>query len=210
MSLLCGIPSVTLVGDKADWESIRRRLDKLPHFGKQAEQFSRQLVPILDFFTRTFETPDDAEVVDFWSRIADVRRGGSGPSYLSGWLTALCFWNEDGKQMYDNNSQASGCQVNGTGYDKLNMDAIPVGYVSVPVTVNDNGCKIKTRMVAGSVGIAASSSGDKLDTSRTHARGYHFLGGQMQPATVEPEVGDATGQDTLQPVSGWWMYEVTK
>ncbi|KAI3331481.1 hypothetical protein HD806DRAFT_477464 [Xylariaceae sp. AK1471] len=193
MSLYCGIPSVTLLGERADWVAIRQRLDKLPHFGKETEQFSRLLTPVLDFFVRTFEKADDPEVVEFWSKIAHSEGNGSGPPYLSGWVTAFCFWDGGGKSMYSD--RATGCEINGTQYHKLDMDDIPVGYVSVPVTVDDNGHEIKTRMVAGSVGIAASSSGDKLDTSWTHA-------------PVKTEVGDMTGLDSLQPVSGWWMYEV--
>ncbi|KAI0418381.1 hypothetical protein F5X98DRAFT_117163 [Xylaria grammica] len=208
MSLLCGIPSVTLLGEKADWAAIRRRLEKLPHFGQEAKQFSHLLTPVLDFLVRTFEKADDPEVVEFWSKIAHAENNGSGPTYLSGWLTAFCFWDGDGKSMYSD--RASGCEINGTKYHKLDMDDIPVGYVSVPVTVDDNGHEIKTRMVAGSVGIATSSSGDKLDTSWTHADWYNPPFGKPQYKPVEPEVGDMMGLDSLQPVSGWWMYEVTE
>jgi hypothetical protein len=207
MMLMCGIPSVTLLGEKGDWVDIRQRLDKLPQFGKEAESFSRLLVPVLDFFVRTFERCDDPEVVEFWSKIADSENNGSGPTYLSGWITAFCFWDGDGKPMHS--GPAAGCEINGTQYHKLDMDDIPVGFVSVPVTLDDNGQLIKTRMVAGSVGIAASSSGDKLDTSWTQARWYNPQFGEPQYTPVKPEVSDTAGLDSLQPVSGWWMYEVT-
>ncbi|GAP91508.1 putative duf4419 domain-containing protein [Rosellinia necatrix] len=207
MSLLCGIPSVTLLGEKGDWVDIRQRLARLPQFGKEAETFSRLLVPVLDFFVRTFDGGDDPEVVEFWSKIADSKNNGSGPTYLSGWITAFCFWDAGGKSMYS--SPATGCEMNGTQYHKLDTDDIPDGYVSVPVTLDDNGQIIKTRMVAGSVGIAASSSGDKLDTSWTHAGWYKPPFGERQYTPVTPEVSETAGLDSLQPVSGWWMYEVT-
>jgi len=79
--------------------------------------------------------------------------------------------------------------------------------VSVPVTVNDNGHEIKTRMVAGSVGIAVWSSGDKLDMSQTHAY-WKREGFRREYVPIKLEVGVMTGLDSLQPVSGWWMYEV--
>jgi hypothetical protein len=212
MMLLCGIPSVTLLGERADWVAIRQRLDKLPHFGKETEHFARLLTPVLDFFVRTFEKADDPKVVEFWSKIAHSQNNGSGPRYLSGWLTAFCFWDGDGKLLYSDS--ATGCKIDGTKYHKLDMNDIPSGYVSVPVTVDDNGHEIKTRMVAGSVGITVSSSGGKLDTSTTHesqtqARGHKPQFGKSQLRGVKPEVGDMTGLDSLQPVSGWWIYEVT-
>ncbi|KAI1197244.1 hypothetical protein F5X97DRAFT_183228 [Nemania serpens] len=207
-TLLCGIPSVTLLGEKADWAAIRQRLDKLPNFGQEARQFSHLLVPVLDFFVRTFEEADGPEVVDFWSKIAHAENNGSGPTYLSGWLTAFCFWDGDGKSMYS--AGGGGCEINGAKYHRLDMDEVPVGYVSVPVTVDDNGREIKTRMVAGSVGIAALSSGDKLDTSWTHAGWYKPPFGKPKYTPVKPEVGAMTGLDSLQPVSGWWMYEIAE
>ncbi|KAK5628850.1 hypothetical protein RRF57_004565 [Xylaria bambusicola] len=206
MMLLCGISSVTLMGDKGDWVEIRRRLDKLPQFGKEAESFYRLLVPVLGFFIRTFGEGDDPDVVDFWSKIADAENNGSGPSYISGWITAFCFWDGEGKPMHG--GPATGCEINGTRYHKLDTEDIPVGYVSVPVTVDDNGQAIKTRMVAGSVGIAASSSGEKLDTSWTHAGWDKRPFGEPQYSPVKPEISDKTGLDSLQPISGWWMYEL--
>ncbi|KAI0395130.1 hypothetical protein F5Y17DRAFT_425324 [Xylariaceae sp. FL0594] len=188
ITLMCGIPSVTLLSEKADWVAIRKRLDKLLDFGQEAQQFSHLLTPVLDFFVRTFEDPGSPEVEQFWSKIAHKESNGSGPVYLSGWLTAFCFWDAKGRVM--DGERAGGCEINGVQYRKLDTNDIPVGYVSVPVTVDDNGHEIKTRMVAGSVGIAASSSGDQLDTHDTYA-----------PAM--PEAGKLSDLDSLQPVSGW-------
>ena len=53
----------------------------------------------------------------------------------------------------------------------------------MPVTLRDNSVETLTMMVAGSVGVKISSSGAPL-------HGKH-----------------ETGLDTVQPVSGWWMYE---
>ncbi|KAI0203596.1 hypothetical protein F4808DRAFT_25027 [Astrocystis sublimbata] len=215
MMLLCGIPSVTLLGDKADWASIRQRLDKLPHFGSEAKQFGHLLVPVLDFLVRTFAEPEAAEVVEFWSKMAHEENNGSGPTFLSGWLTAFCFWDADGKSMYNSDrdhttAEGGGCEIDGAKYGKMDMENIPAGYTSVPVTVDDNGHEIKTRMVAGSVGIAVSTSGDRLDTSWTHAGWYEPPFGKATYTPVKPEVGEETGPDSLQPVAGWWMYEVAE
>lgn len=34
MELCCGIPSVTLEGEKSDWENLLLRIDKLKEFGR--------------------------------------------------------------------------------------------------------------------------------------------------------------------------------
>jgi hypothetical protein len=208
MSLICGIPSVTLLGDKADWINIRHRLDKLPQFGKEPEKFATLLCPVLDYFIRTFEDAQDPEVVEFWTKIADRHGNSSGPNYLSGWITAFCFWDSEGKLLY--HESKDGCDLDGTLYYRVDTNDIPGAYVSVPVSVDDNGREIKTKMVAGLVGMAASSSGEKLDTSNSHKGWQKTKGPFADPEFVEvaPIVGDVTGLDTLQPVAGWWMYEL--
>lgn len=198
IGFLCGIPSVTLLGEKEDWKQIRARIDKLSQYGKEPTEFARLLTPVLDGFIRTFESPDDAGVVDFWSKIAQRQSGGSGPSYFSGWMTAFCFWDVEGKSLKANED---GCKLDGVVFHRVDTDDIPAGYVSVPVKVNDNGHEFKTKMLAGSVGIAAKSSGQKLDTSSDHRRS-----GDDEEITTE--VGGDTGLDTLQPLTGWWIYEL--
>lgn len=199
MSIYCGIPSVTLLGEKADWIDIRRRLDKLPQFGKEPEQLYDLLCTILDYFIRSFESADHPEVAEFWSKIAHHEINGSGPSYFSGWITAFCFWDAKGNCFHRKlrnesgiyNDSERGCDLGGTVFHRIDMEDIPDGYVSVPVLVDDNGHEVNTMMVAGLVGIAASSSGKQLD-----------------PGNATPVEGKVTGLDSLQPVAGWWMYEL--
>ncbi|PMD19673.1 hypothetical protein NA56DRAFT_750369 [Hyaloscypha hepaticicola] len=56
--------------------------------------------------------------------------------------------------------------------------------ICIPVDLDDNGLITNAAMVAGSIGMQISSSGTEL----------HSGNGEM-------------GVDTLQPMSGWWMYE---
>jgi hypothetical protein len=99
MAALCGLPSVTLLGEKHDYESILQRLDKLEEFGVEPAAFARLLRPILMQFVLAFDvatkggTPDG----DFWGNICHVHDGGCGTDYLAGWLTAFCVWDKDGK-----------------------------------------------------------------------------------------------------------------
>jgi hypothetical protein len=216
MSICCGIPSVTLLGEKADWVEICRRIDKLASFGKETEQFSLLLAPILDYFIRTFDNAEDAKVVDFWTKIAHQYSNSSGPSYLSGWITAFCFWDSKGKLLFreprsdvgDDDLGQQGCNIDGTVYHRVDTSDIPEAYVSVPVTVDDNGVVFKTRMVAGLVGIKVSSSGEKLDISN---RPNVWVEDEPAGSKLKEDISDedkVTGLDSLQPAAGWWMYEL--
>lgn len=202
MELTCGIPSVTLLGDRDDWVRIRRRLDdggggggRLDSWGDETALFAARLRTVLDYFVRSFDAPEDPQVLEFWGKIAHHEDTGSGLEYLSGWITAFCHWDAEGKQIQFD-EERNVCRIDGTLYSTVYPKDVPNGFVSVPVKVDDNGTEYNTKMVAGSVGIAVSSSGEFLDESR-----YVNFGGPTK------SVGTKTGPDTLQPVSGWWMYD---
>jgi len=55
MTLCCGIPSVTLEGEKSDWESLLARIDKLSTFGAEPSTWASLLRPILSRFVGAFE-----------------------------------------------------------------------------------------------------------------------------------------------------------
>ncbi|KAI4162392.1 MAG: hypothetical protein LQ342_003958 [Letrouitia transgressa] len=198
-TLMCGLPSVTLLGTKEDWMEILKRLERLPQLGAEPEKFSQLLKPVILNFIQTFDSPDSKEVKDFWLKIAHRSSGGSGPTYLSGWITAFCFWDADGNSMYSShgkepsgpvkqeglNRHRAGCQIGQTLYHKVDDQDVPAGYTSVPVTVDDNGTVYKTKMVAGLLGIRAWSSGRMLDEN-------------IKPPAL----------DSIQAVSGWFMYEL--
>ncbi len=201
---------MTLLGVREDWVEIRQRLEMLPKLGSEPTDFYQLLKPILSHFLESFKSPEVQETKDFWQNIAH-QSGGSGPHYLCGWITAFCFWDQDGKSMYARNGGPSGkvklegfgarnpgCQLGDTLYHKVDLDNIPSGCTSVPVKVDDNGTLYETCMVAGSVGIRATSSGGLLGESRTHEP-YDY-----QPAIISGR----PGLDSLQPESGWWMYEL--
>ena len=101
--MTCGIPSVTLEGEKADWEKLYKRLDRLPELGNQPEQWTVMLRPILRRFVDAFDGNPD---VTFWEHVVDRKRRGCGTEGLSGWITAFCVWNLDGKWLAPN--QAAG------------------------------------------------------------------------------------------------------
>ena len=83
-SLDCGLPSVTLLGEKSDWEDILGRLERLNTFGEEPKLWYGLLKPILKRFVQSFDDPDLEYIRDFWQKIAKYDSGGSGPTYLSG------------------------------------------------------------------------------------------------------------------------------
>jgi len=100
-SLMCGIPRVTLAGEKKDWENVLQRLEKLKEYGVQSIAWYHLLVPVLSRFVKAFDDPNGAENIDFWQRVAHFEGGGSGPTWLSGWITAFCVFDAKGKWIGD-------------------------------------------------------------------------------------------------------------
>ncbi|KAI1734542.1 hypothetical protein F4680DRAFT_437850 [Xylaria scruposa] len=223
MKLICGIPSVTLLGDRTDWVEIRRRLEFLPRLGEEPKQFASLLSTVLDYCVRSFDEPDSPFVLSFWNKIAD-RNAGSGPYYLSGWITAFCFWSADGNCLYSPpqgpvvtrsfGATNPGCNLDGVLFHRVDTKDIPEAFVSVPVTVNDFGVRYRTRMVAGLVGIEVSSSGEFLDESSGHKDPRQLPHNIWEnygwtTASIRTQVRETTGLDSIRPFSGWWMYVVS-
>jgi hypothetical protein len=112
-----------------------------------------------------------------------------------GWITAFCYWSEEGESRAktSKSQQRTGVglyrepepqlELDGAKFHRVNIHDIPSGFVSVPVEIDDMGVLYHAMLVAGSVGLRVSSSGQML------------------------EGGKEPGLDTVQPVSGWWIYE---
>ncbi|KAJ5214312.1 hypothetical protein N7449_001481 [Penicillium cf. viridicatum] len=219
--LRCGIPSVTLLGEREDWALMVTKLAQLAHLGDEPARFAQLLRPVLNNFVASFDNPESPDTLSFWSKCADRRGGASGPTYLTGWISVFCFWGNDGKLLYPEAilpECSRGFQARNTkfGLDqalsrRIDTDKVPLGYVSVPVTVNNTGKKFDAVMLAGLIGIQATSSGAMLDGSRGHSYERelpYFVDDyyQMRPCNPVILTGE-TGLDSIQPVSGWLMYE---
>ncbi|KAN0069278.1 protein of unknown function (DUF4419) domain containing protein [Elaphomyces granulatus] len=167
----CGLPSVTLRGEVGDWEAIRERAKKLATFGKEPEKWYKLLAPVLDGFVESFMSPEKYSVKRFWQSICTEHEpGGSGTTTYSGWITAFCFWDEQGICLHDNTG----------GNVELTPSDIPMGFTKVPVILLDGGFPTFTEIVAGSVAIRAeSTSGDVLDTIQPEVGWFMYkIGGQ--------------------------------
>ncbi|KAI1016802.1 hypothetical protein LB504_007062 [Fusarium proliferatum] len=186
-TMLCGIPSVTLLGEVADYEDILNRLDKLYEMGEEPIQFAKLLRPILRNMILSFTQPSNPVIHTFWNQIAD-RHIGSGRDDLTGWITAFCYWGDTGK------AKPLGQRIDtleGLSYPFVSTNSIPSGFVTVPVEVNDNGTLHNCKMLAGSVGMQAVPGLDGDDPAVEETR---------SGVEVDEKLG-------VKPVTGWMIYK---
>lgn len=196
MNCGCGFPSVTLLGERSDWEEILRKVQILPKYGDQTSEWSRLLIPVIKNMIASFDQPNSPEVKNFWLKAcySAGQDGSGGVETLSGWITAFCFWSETGTRIHDlpdiimspmesfdnlTPIDRKRLTLNGIAYPLIWPGNIPKGIVSVPVTIQDFQARLrhKTSLIAGSVGMTGTAAG-----------------GQK-------------GLTTVQPRSGWWMLE---
>jgi Domain of unknown function (DUF4419) len=165
----CGIPKVTLEGERSDYENILQRLDALPTFGlgEEPNAWVALLRPIIIKFIAAFDGNPD---ITFWNRIAhiDDKKRSGGP-VLSGWITAFCVWDTDGQwqgpplpehcpdQKYLNIAQSF-------KYGILRYDEIPGGFCQVQLRVLDGRPNADCVILAGHMGTIVE--GRKSDTVR--------------------------------------------
>ncbi|KAG8810409.1 hypothetical protein FRC19_004560 [Serendipita sp. 401] len=189
-TLDCGIPTITLLGEKKDYLSILHRLDKFEEFGQEPILFANFLRPILKEFVNAFDYNSDKNLpnLGFWEKICH-EKGGSGPEYLSGWITAFSVWNMDGKwqggtiERITEPEETSGqnqwprpLYLANMRYPVVNMDDVPRGFCQVPVKLDDNGEMFNCTMIAGHVGMDVSNSATGIrDTLRPSMQWFMFI-----------------------------------
>ncbi len=142
----CGIPQVTLLGEISDWKNIQERAKRLVEFDVDGHMkvWSDRLAPILAEFTKSAEGNPSTE---FWQTICHYKDGGSGPTYLCGWITTFCMYDDSQRWIGDFKSRYR-CPTL-TDYHYIDTQDIPAGMVSVPVLVEDAQGKYKTTLFAG-------------------------------------------------------------
>jgi hypothetical protein len=94
--LACGIPRVTLAGEKSDWVNILGRLEKLKEYGIEAIAWYHLLHPVVARFVAAFDNPASQENVDFWQKVAHQEGGGSMLRFYSGWINAFNAFSQKG------------------------------------------------------------------------------------------------------------------
>ncbi|KPM41850.1 hypothetical protein AK830_g4747 [Neonectria ditissima] len=163
MGLTCGIPSVTLLGEVADYKNIQARLDKLDEMGEEPGLFADMLRPILRYMIMSFEDPTNPKVVSFWNKIVTRHE-------LSGW----------GKSFHTQNKVLDGVE-----YPQVEVREVPSGFNTIPVMIDDNGKTTQCIILAGSLGIQALPE----DTTEEPSGGEASEGNQTALTRVRPLAG---------------------
>ncbi|KAH8647171.1 hypothetical protein BX600DRAFT_503350 [Xylariales sp. PMI_506] len=207
ISMTCGIPTVTLLGDVSDWKDILSRLDKLDLLGEESARFAALLRPILRGMVLSFEDPGSERVIQFWNTIAHKRMLGSGTSQISGWITAFCFWAADGHILP---SLQNNVVLDGVSYPSFGIEKVTTGAASVPVVIDDNGNIFDATAVAGSVAIEAFrlDSEDIQDRVTQEVAGphSHTEATASQRDLVQTIIPATSAELTqVQPLAGWWI-----
>jgi hypothetical protein len=162
----CGIPSVTLMGVRADWENLLHRVRNLHRFdvvsnglrkqpidpyGREGQadqhklmlQWQHRLEAVLKRFVAMF---DGSEHEEFWSHVFTANRYGSGWQYhLSGWITAFATYEPSFvcRDLYELDGIQFGC---------LDFEDLPVDVVEVPIQIDDHGLRLMGLLAAGVLG----------------------------------------------------------
>ncbi|XP_024544605.1 uncharacterized protein LOC112351277 [Selaginella moellendorffii] len=146
--LCCGIPYVTLLGTTEDWEEIDRRVDELEKYGSECQKWRVMLKKITAQFVESSKGNADT---DFWNRICHRIGGGSGPRYISGWISAFCVFDSNGHWRGDEKSYRKDFYNDAVEleYPVIEDNSIPPGYLTVDVKVDDNGKAYEAFMFAG-------------------------------------------------------------
>ncbi|KAG9309571.1 hypothetical protein JVU11DRAFT_10551 [Chiua virens] len=204
----CGLPKVTLEGEKKDWEDILRRLERLKKYGVQTIAWYHLLRPIISRFVAAYDDPTSKHNLDFWNKVAQSTGGEDySPLCLSGWITAFCVFGQLGQwqgnainasaKSLRNPQHLSASQFVATHlrpatpdtlpyltlddfpYPKIALSLIPFGYTYVDVKLDDHGQAFDTTFVAGSIGSHISSTMGTRDTLRPVPGWWYFIKGKV-------------------------------
>jgi len=105
----CGIPSITLLGEKKDWVNLRARIEALANF--MTPEFSKLWTPLLlEIVDQCLNVFDEKVDNLFWKSICKFNstKGSGGGTFISGWINNffpytdregstspyLCSWND--------------------------------------------------------------------------------------------------------------------
>lgn len=102
--------------------------------------WSLKLLPIIDQFILAFDDNNSAKHEDFWSKIVTREGYGSGSrSFINGWLATLCPFVRS----------ELGLNYNP---DRISLGEVPLGFMTVPISIDDNGNKFDVNVYVGQFG----------------------------------------------------------
>ena len=118
----------------------------LTHKDGLMKKWLELLTVVLDEFV---ETKCGVDNMEFWDRICHFSGGGSGPTYLSGWITTFAVFDKDGKWQGDTREVRYFREIIKTDWPAIDTQDVPSGATAVPVLIDDNGTEYEGHMIAG-------------------------------------------------------------
>lgn len=171
----CGIPSVTLLGKKSDWEDIYQRLDALKKY--DLGFWTEELKPVLQEFINVYDHKTDKQ---FWQRIYKYREGYMMQD-VNGWIIKffpyLTKYAQTGNMVTVGTDEEDSYEMPATQevyyknpylkgneyiHSVLDLGVFPQSFCSVPITWNNFFAKKesdqvkKLKLVAGFFGFDQS------------------------------------------------------
>ncbi|KAJ7157694.1 hypothetical protein C8R43DRAFT_883040 [Mycena crocata] len=208
----CGIPRVTLEGEKSDWEDILQRLEKLKEYGLEPIAWYHLLVPVLSRFVAAFDDPNAQSNVDFWQKVTHSEGGGSGGDFYSGWITAFSVWSDRGAWLGPTLKSVSTLPES-ANYVPESLSAahfwrtyggnVPynAGGLSLDGTRFHEVDKDKIPVCYAEVDVLLLS--DAGPTDCVMAAG---VVGTRVSSSGDAQLSELGKDDTVRPVVGWWMF----
>jgi hypothetical protein len=200
--VVCGIPSVTLLGTRDDWVKLEAKLDYLKEFGQDPELFAEMLRPIMKRFVSSWDDAHAQETKLFWEQIVRAKKKwscgeGANEWDVSGWITGFDFFDRNGRRRGfdpwkdDEDEEEETVKeepqmgifpndwnviIDGQEYIPLSLSDVSTGYAKAPLKMKNYpypGVDTETYILAGNIGVERSEEGGKV---------------------------------TAQPISGWFVY----
>lgn len=150
---MCGIPEITLLGTPQDWQDVLTRVRNISEF--DLSWWTSKLEPIVQEFVNASQGNANTS---FWKNIYK-KSGGSGGPFISGWITQLFPYLNDGQATFTRRNEFTD---KGYGYT---TDAFPVGMAKVPFKWEYYTQEFKMELAAG------------------------FTGFQLEEGAVKPQIG---------------------
>lgn len=135
---LCGIPSILLEGEKADWERVLEHTRKLAAIDPSLSWWTDRVLQRLEEIVNCFDSPNDRMWESFFKE-----HNGSGGSTISGWIVDFFPYIETYDKKTIKNS-----------FRGLKLSAFPSGLSSVPFLWKYLDTDLPMKFFAGHMGAA--------------------------------------------------------
>jgi hypothetical protein len=159
-ALCCGLPNVTLLGEVSDWEHLIQKADKIPKYdiNGQLTKWHVLLMPVLKNMLESVKGNPD---LTWWNQVCSHLTGGSGPHYISGWITVFTIFDDSNNWIGDRFrvKQNFSPEFITSKWPIIESNDICSGSCEVPIKIDDNGqAEYKTKLVAGHMGYIAKGT----------------------------------------------------